>query len=256
MYFATLGFSPSELLQSRMVIRIREKSHIEHQVAIRRHAVPVAEADDMDQHLRFVPLPAKLLADKLAQLVNRELGSVDDQIGHGADGGELRRAPSGCSSESTYPLPSGCGRRVSLKRRRIASSSASRKIRRVCSQGRMLAYTSGKLFKPVAFPDIHHECRRGNARIVARELRELGNQLNRQIIHRIEAEVLQGLQDRTFARPAQAGNHHQLGLVGPGARRRGLLLSAFSRTAILRPDRSVPSLRRISTEMRSVLASR
>ena len=36
------------------------------------------------------PSPAEALPDEIPQLVNRELGGVDDQVRHGADGRELR----------------------------------------------------------------------------------------------------------------------------------------------------------------------
>ena len=114
-------------------------------------------------------------------------------------------------------VPRGCGRRVSLKRRTMASSSASRKISRAVTDLRMPLKTSGKTLEPVALANIHHQGCRLNTGIVAGQLGELGNQLHRQVVHRVETQIFQRLQHGTLARAAQSGDYHQLWLVRAGS---------------------------------------
>ena len=61
-------------------------------------------------------------------------------------------------------VPSGCGRRVSLKRRTMASSSASRKTSLAFTLSRGCAKISGKSLQPLAFANIHHQGGGVNAR--------------------------------------------------------------------------------------------
>ena len=42
---------------------------------------------------------------------------------------------------------------------------------------------------------------------------ELGDQLHRQVVHRVVTQVLQRSQDRTLAGTAEAGDDHQFGLA-------------------------------------------
>src|SRR5579863_4015405 len=74
------GVPAGELLELRNIIRIRQESDIEYQIAIGRHSMPVAKAVDVDPHARFVAPAAELLADHFAQLMHIELGSIDDVV--------------------------------------------------------------------------------------------------------------------------------------------------------------------------------
>src|SRR5581483_5297832 len=77
-----------KFLESRNVVGVRKKANVENQIAIRGEAVPVAEAGDVNEDLRFLALALELLLDETAQVVHVEFRSVNDQIGEGADGRE------------------------------------------------------------------------------------------------------------------------------------------------------------------------
>ena len=89
------------------------------------------------------------------------------------------------------PVPSGCGRRVSLKRRIREDSSASRKISRVGTMLPDAFEQSRKTLQRGAFANIHHQRRSPDRRRVFSELGELRDQLDGQIVHRIVAQILQ-----------------------------------------------------------------
>ena len=82
------GVAAGQLLELRNVVRVGQKADVEDQVAIGGHAVTVAEAGHVDHDLRFFALAHELLADEIAQLVNRELRGIDGQVRQLADGRE------------------------------------------------------------------------------------------------------------------------------------------------------------------------
>ena len=94
-----------------------------------------------------------------------------------------------------------------------AASSASRKIRLAFTDLRMAAKIFGKRFSPSPSRISTTRAAAAMLAIVARQFGELGDQLHRQIVHRVEAQVLQGLEHRAFARAAQTGDDHQLRLA-------------------------------------------
>ena len=49
-------------------------------------------------------------------------------------------------------------------------------------------------------------------RIVVREFRKLGDQIDRQIVHRIKAEILQRLKNRAFPGSTEACDHYHFRL--------------------------------------------
>jgi hypothetical protein len=85
MYPCHARVSPCQTLELGEVIRIGKEADVKNQVAIGWHAIPVAEAGDVDQDFGLVPLAAETLANELAQFVNREFRGIDDQIGAGAN---------------------------------------------------------------------------------------------------------------------------------------------------------------------------
>src|SRR5438874_4466417 len=62
------GIAAGEILESRDVVRVGQKSNVEHQVAILRYAVAEAEAVDVNHDVRFVAAAAEVFADKVAKL--------------------------------------------------------------------------------------------------------------------------------------------------------------------------------------------
>src|SRR5205814_390444 len=81
---------PCKILESGNVVRVGQKTHVEHQVAIRRHTPAVPETDDVNHDVGFVPPPAETLLDKLAQVVDREFRGIDEQVRYGPDRLQLR----------------------------------------------------------------------------------------------------------------------------------------------------------------------
>jgi len=73
--------------------RIRQKSNVEHQVAVRRHSVAITEAGDVYHGFGLVPLaPEPLPDEKLPSSCTVNFEGVDGEIGHGADGRKLGRS--------------------------------------------------------------------------------------------------------------------------------------------------------------------
>ena len=72
----------------------------------------------------------------------------------------------------------------------------------------------GETVQAAAFADIHHQGGGLELGTVAGEFRELGDQLHRQVVHRVIPKVFERLEHGTFARPAQAGDDDQLGFGG------------------------------------------
>src|SRR5262249_21207604 len=80
---------PGQVLEARNVVWIRQKTHIEDKIAVRRHTVPVAKARHIHHDLRLFTLSPEFLADELAQFVHRKFRRVDDQVRHGSDRSQL-----------------------------------------------------------------------------------------------------------------------------------------------------------------------
>src|SRR5207253_2320789 len=78
-----------QVFEAGDVVWIGQKANVEDQIAVGRYTMTVAEAGHVDHDFRFVPLAAELLADELPQFMHRELGGVDDQVRHRANGREL-----------------------------------------------------------------------------------------------------------------------------------------------------------------------
>ena len=66
--------------EARLPVGIGQAAHVEHEVGVARHAVPVREGLEQDRHAAFAAA-ADALADELAQLVHRGARGVDDQVG-------------------------------------------------------------------------------------------------------------------------------------------------------------------------------
>ena len=77
-----------EFLEARDVVRVGKKPDVENEVGIGGDAMPVAEAGDINQNLRFLAPALELLFDEAAQVVHVEFRGADDQIREGPDGRE------------------------------------------------------------------------------------------------------------------------------------------------------------------------
>ena len=114
------------------------------------------------------------------------------------------------------PVPSGCGRRVSLKRRIRGRIVGLQKHQAWwAAWRRMRLNKAGKLLERGAFADVHHQRRAADVGRVLGQLGEFRDQFDGQVVHRIVAQILQGLEHGAFAGAAQAGDDHQLGSGTP-----------------------------------------
>src|SRR5579884_3625186 len=68
------------LLELRNVIRIREESNIEDEIAVRRHAISVTEAGHIDADLALIAVTMKLVGNQIAQFVDIQLRCVDAAV--------------------------------------------------------------------------------------------------------------------------------------------------------------------------------
>ncbi len=67
----------------------------------------------------------------------------------------------------------------------------------------------GKTIERLPLAHIHHDGRAVDLGRLAHQVREIRQQLQRQIIHGVVAEVFECLQRRCFARPGDARDDHQ-----------------------------------------------
>ena len=74
-----------EVSQRGHVIRIAQEASVEHEVGLEGHAELVAEADKLDRKLVRPDVRRELREESLAELAEREIGRVDDDIRVGAD---------------------------------------------------------------------------------------------------------------------------------------------------------------------------
>ncbi len=149
------------------------------------------------------------------------------QVGDGANVVQSRRRSAASEAFTGDAVPSGCGRRVSLKRRSSTASAASRKIICVGKHALDRVHDGRQLVQLRAFANIHHQRRALDLGRLPHQLGEAGNQVDRQVVHAVVAQILEGLEHRGFPRAAHAGNNDQLsGQAGIG---RGPYASGLTR---------------------------
>ena len=71
----------------------------------------------------------------------------------------------------------------------------------------------GKLRQLLAFANVDHQRRAPHVRRILGQFGELRNQLDGHVVHRVVAEIFEGLEYGGFARPAQTGDDNQLGAL-------------------------------------------
>src|SRR2546425_9150495 len=71
-------------------MRVWQAPDVEDQVRVDGDAMLVPETDEVDDHLRPARCFARQLLEHVAQLVNRQVGRVEDEIRHRSDGVQLR----------------------------------------------------------------------------------------------------------------------------------------------------------------------
>lgn len=83
--FAHFGIFSGVAAEAGDKVGVGEEAHVEDEVGIGGNAVFVAETDHGDEHRALVGI-FEALGDEMAELVDVELGGVDDHIGEFANG--------------------------------------------------------------------------------------------------------------------------------------------------------------------------
>jgi len=78
--------SPGELAELGDVVRVLHEPDVEDEVGLERDPVLEAEADQLDREAVRIGRLAEPVEDPLAQLAERQVRGVDDDVGHGLDG--------------------------------------------------------------------------------------------------------------------------------------------------------------------------
>src|SRR5437773_4748080 len=203
-----------EFLETGNVIGVGKKADIEDQIAIGGNAVSIAEAGQVDHDLGFFFGAAKLFLDEIPELVDRELGSVDGEIGQAPDG--RKQLPL-----QTNALGDGLLIAERMWAARFTESPRDGFVVRFQEQqagGNFAADTridGRESLEAQPFANIHYQGGETNARGVPGQLGEFRDEPDGQVVHRVIAEIFKNLEDRSFARAAQTGDDHQL-RVGSG----------------------------------------
>ena len=193
---AVNGSVPAGLaLELRNVVGIGEKAHVEDQVCVGRQAKPEPEGDDGEQD-RFSPgHPAKPRLDELPELVNIHPRRVDDggrDLSHGLEQQALEPdalahrqiAPQGVRAPRLPEAANQGAVRSLEKDERVPEVVARQALvhRRQLAEG----------FAPA---DVHHHgSALDPAAGLAAQLCKFGNQIDRQVVHTVETQVLERLQ--------------------------------------------------------------
>ena len=166
---------------------------------------------------RVVSGGAERLGDPVGELVDVEVGGVDDQVGVAAQVAEHLAARAGRPS-SSRPLPcSGCGRRAASCRRTSTSSVASRKSSVVVPAGGALGEVGLQRLEERAGADVDHDRDRLlDAAALVDQPDHVAQQARRQVVDDVEAEVLELLGGGAAPGAGHAGDDDQLAVAGLG----------------------------------------
>src|SRR5215469_7192733 len=183
---------PRQLFEFRDVIRVRKEPHVEHQVAVGWESVPEAETRDVNEDARFVFVARELLPDEMPQIVNVELGSVDNQIGQRPNGREHSTFLFNAVTDLFLTSAEG------MRAPRLAEAAANGFIRGLEEDQSRVdiladpAKSGRKLRQTRAFADIDNQRRASRRRGIADQFGELRNQVDGKIIDSVITLILKG----------------------------------------------------------------
>src|ERR1017187_4974315 len=202
------GIPPGQFAERRHKVRVGQKAHVEHQVGLCRNAVLEAEADRRNGQVARARASLKLRQNVRAQLVYVELRRVQHHVGDVADGVEplafgayaLRH---GLAAHRVRPprLGKPAHQRLFV---RLQEYHAGRKRLSHLLQNRR------KAVQPRRLAHIHHQRRARNLGRLPHQVGKAWNQFQRQVVHRVVAEVIKRLQRRQLPRAGHPGQNHQL----------------------------------------------
>ncbi len=118
-------------------------------------------------------------------------------------------------------VPSGCGRRVSLKRRSRMDSVGFEENHLGGQHALDRIHDRRQRFQLRAFANVHHQRSALDLGGLPDQFGKVRNQFHRQVVHAVVAQILESLEDRGLARPAHAGDDDQFArrtAIGRGSR--------------------------------------
>ena len=152
----------------------------------------------------------KALGDELAQLVDVELGRVDDEVGNLADG----RHETALLVNALADGELAAERMGAARLRKTADEGFVARLDKDQRSGMLLAeffVDAREACELAAFASIHEQGGALNFSCAfGIELAELGDEVDGQVIHAIKAEVFESAQHRALAGAAEAGKQHEL----------------------------------------------
>src|SRR5512143_3043559 len=204
-----------EPLEGRNEVRVVEKADVHHHVGLDGDPVPVTEGDDA--YLQTAgPLAAEPSHEGVPQLVDVELGCVDDGVGHLP---ERRENPPLFPDRAQGAAP---GRKGVLPPR-FAESPHERLVRGVEEEDmdrapppRQFVEDPGEVGEKLLSPNVHPEGHPGPfPPRFGDDVDDLGKENRRQVVHAIVSEVLEHLDRRALPRPRQSGHDDNGGAMRP-----------------------------------------
>src|SRR5713101_7696926 len=203
-----LRISSGERAELGDEVGIGEKADVEEQIGVIGHSMFEAETDTRHQDVLVRFVLAKTGGDVRPQLMDIESGSIDDQVRNGADGTKVAALSDQRSLD----------RRIGAQRMRPA------RFAEAAQQDGLIGFEENYLCRQQAF-DRLDDCREGlQLRAFTNVYHESGavdlgglpdqfgearNQLHRQVVHAVETQILESLEDGGFAGSAHAGDDDQ-----------------------------------------------
>ena len=206
--------APGEGPERRHVVGICEKADVEHEISLRGHTMAVGEGEHED-HRRVRGLWLKARRDDTAQIADGEPTGVECEVGPLAEPAEQRAlAPN--SFLDRLVVSRGCGRRVSLKRRRSTAVSQSRK-----SQGDVARPLGAEQRPEITFDGVEPLVRESIPRASApcrlpssRSRTRIRKQREREVVDRLVAEVFQDLECGRLAGAGHSRHQNKGAIAG------------------------------------------
>jgi rubrerythrin len=189
---------------------IGQEADVEDQICVLGDTVAKAEAYARHQNTFLCGFLPETLSDVCAEFVNIKFGSVDHEVGQGADVAQM----TAFSSEGRL--------HGSIGTERMGTASFTEAADQYGVGGFQINHLgrdhppdrfedSWKLFQLGTLAYVYHKRCAPNLRRLHCQFREPRDQLHRKIVHAVVAQVLKGFEHRSLARPAHACNDDQLG---------------------------------------------
>ncbi len=216
--FRDAWIAPGQRAEFWNEVRVGQEAHVEDQVSVLRNSLTESETHARHQDALFRRFFLKALGDMRSQLVNIELGSVDHEIGSLANRAQM----------AAFGLERRFYRRVraqGMRAARLTESADQHRVRRFQEDNFCRDETPnffqdlGKFLQRRAFAHIDDQRGTPNLTRLDGQIGKLRDELDRQVVDAVVAQILKGLQHRSLPRAAHAGDDDQFRRVLRGAGR-------------------------------------